>query len=133
VLQNVCSLKTVIIALKTVKAHETIGYSRRTKLTSDRLIAVIPIGYADGLDRRLSNYNGSVIVRGKKCPIVGNICMDQAMVDVTDTDAQVGDRVVLFDDVQSINALAEQLGTIPYEIITSISRRVKRVYANGSF
>ena len=97
------------------------------------MIAVIPIGYADGLDRRLSNYNGSVIVRGKKCPIVGNICMDQAMVDVTDTDAQVGDRVVLFDDVQSINALAEQLGTIPYEIITSISRRVKRVYANGSF
>lgn len=127
-LQNVCALKTIILSLKTVRAGETIGYGRHTTLKNDCQIAVIPIGYADGLDRRLSNYAGHVWVRGKECPIVGNICMDQAMVDVSDTDAQVGDQVVLFDSIERINALAEQLHTIPYEIITSISRRVKRVY-----
>lgn len=127
-LQNVCALKTIILSLKTVRAGETIGYGRHTTLKNDCQIAVIPIGYADGLDRRLSNYAGHVWVRGKECPIVGNICMDQAMVDVTGTDAQVGDQVVLFDSIERIDALAEQLNTIPYEIITSISHRVKRVY-----
>lgn len=127
-LQNVCALKTIILSLKTVRAGETIGYGRHTTLNSDCQIAVIPIGYADGLDRRLSNYAGHVWVRGKECPIVGNICMDQAMVDVTGTDAKVGDQVIIFDSIERINALAEQLHTIPYEIITSISRRVKRVY-----
>ena len=128
ILKNVCTLRTTIISIKTVLAGETIGYGRHTLLQKDRKIAVIPIGYADGFDRRLSNYAGQVIVRGKRCPIVGNICMDQAMVDVTDTDAQVGDAVEIFGDKLPLEELSNQLQTIPYEILTSISRRVQRVY-----
>ena len=127
-LKTVCSLKTTILSLKTVRAGETIGYGRHTMLHEDRLIAVIPIGYADGFDRRFSNYGGAVIVRGKRCPVVGNVCMDQAMIDVTGADAQVGDEVEVFGEKLSINELAARLDTIPYEILTSVSRRVKRVY-----
>ena len=127
-LRNVCTLRTTILSIKTVPAGETIGYGRHTTLTEARTIAVIPIGYADGFDRRLSNYAGEVIVRGQKCPIVGNICMDQAMIDITGTDAQVGDNVEIFGDKLPLQHLADQLGTIPYEILTSVSRRVQRVY-----
>ena len=127
-LRNVCTLRTTILSIKTVPAGETIGYGRHTTLTEARTIAVIPIGYADGFDRRLSNYAGEVIVRGHKCPVVGNICMDQAMIDITGTDAQVGDNVEIFGDKQPLQHLADQLGTIPYEILTSVSRRVQRVY-----
>ena len=127
-LRNVCTLRTTILSIKTVPAGETIGYGRHTTLTEARTIAVIPIGYADGFDRRLSNYEGEVIVRGQKCPVVGNICMDQAMIDITGTDAQVGDNVEIFGDKQPLQHLADQLGTIPYEILTSVSRRVQRVY-----
>jgi alanine racemase len=127
-LNNVCTLRTTIISIKTVSAGETIGYGRHTLLQQDRTIAVIPIGYADGYDRRLSNYAGEVIVRGKRCPVVGNICMDQAMIDVTDTDAQVGDAVEIFGDKLPLEELSNKLQTIPYEILTSVSRRVQRVY-----
>lgn len=127
-LQNVCTLRTTILSLKTVAAGETIGYGRHTTLTGPRQIAVIPIGYADGFDRRFSNYGGEVIIRGQRCPIVGNVCMDQAMVDVTGTDAQVGDAVEIFGDRLPIEELSDKLGTIPYEILTSVSRRVQRVY-----
>ena len=127
-LRNVCTLRTTILSIKTVQAGETIGYGRHTTLTEPRTIAVIPIGYADGFDRRLSNYAGEVIVRGHKCPVVGNICMDQAMIDITGTDAQVGDNVDIFGDKLPLQHLADQLGTIPYEILTSVSRRVQRVY-----
>ena len=127
-LRNVCSLKTTILSVKTVKAGETIGYGRHTKLDEDRVIAVIPIGYADGFDRRFSNYGGEVWVRGKRCPVVGNVCMDQAMIDVTDTDARPGDNVEVFGDKMPIQELADKLGTITYEILTSVSRRVQRIY-----
>ncbi len=127
-LRNVCSLKTTLLSVKTVAAGESIGYGRHTFLTEDRQIAVIPIGYADGFDRRLGNYGGEVIVRGKRCPIVGNVCMDLAMVDVTGTDAQPGDEAIIFGDNLPIEELATKLGTITYEILTSVSRRVKRVY-----
>ena len=127
-LRSVCTLRSTILSIKTVQAGETIGYGRHTTLTEARTIAVIPIGYADGFDRRLSNYAGEVIVRGQKCPVVGNICMDQAMIDITGTDAQVGDNVEIFGDKQPLQHLADQLGTIPYEILTSVSRRVQRVY-----
>lgn len=127
-LQNVCTLRTTILSLKTVAAGETIGYGRHTTLTGPRQIAVIPIGYADGFDRRFSNYGGEVIIRGQRCPIVGNVCMDQAMVDVTGTDAQVGDAVEIFGDRLPIEELSDKLGTIPYEVLTSVSRRVQRVY-----
>ncbi len=127
-LRNVCSLKTTVLSVKTVKAGETIGYGRHTVLSADRQIAVIPIGYADGFDRRFSNYGGEVVVRGRRCPVVGNVCMDQAMVDVTGTDVQVGDQVTVFGDTLPVDELADRLGTITYEILTSVSRRVARLY-----
>ena len=127
-LRNVCTLRTTILSVKTVAAGETIGYGRHTRLDEPRTIAVIPIGYADGFDRRFSNYGGEVLVRGKRCPVVGNVCMDQAMIDVTGTDAQPGDAVEIFGDKLPLQELADKLGTITYEILTSVSRRVQRVY-----
>ena len=127
-LRNVCKLETTLLSVKTVKADETIGYGRHTKLAEDRVIGVIPIGYADGFDRRFSNYGGEVWIRGKRCPVVGNVCMDQAMVDVTGTDARPGDPVEVFGEHVSIEELADKLGTITYEILTSVSRRVQRLY-----
>ena len=127
-LRNVCTLKTTILSVKTVKAGETIGYGRHTRLDEDRVIAVIPIGYADGFDRRFSNYGGEVLVRGKRCPVVGNVCMDQAMIDVTEADARPGDIAEVFGDKMPLQELADKLGTITYEILTSVSRRVQRIY-----
>ena len=127
-LRNVCTLKTTLLSVKTVRKGESIGYGRNTYLKEDRLIAVIPIGYADGFDRRLGNYGGEVLVRGKRCPVVGNVCMDLAMVDVTGTDAQPGDEAVIFGDRLPLEELAQRLGTITYEILTSVSRRVQRIY-----
>lgn len=127
-MRNVCTLKATILSIKTVSAGETIGYGRHTTLSEPRQIAVIPIGYADGFDRRFSNYGGEVFVRGKLCPVVGNVCMDQAMIDVTGTDAQVGDYVEIFGDHLALQSLADRLQTIPYEVLTSVSRRVQRQY-----
>ena len=127
-LRNVCTLETTILSVKTVKAGETIGYGRHTTLAEDRTIAVIPIGYADGFDRRFSNYGGEVWVRGKRCPVVGNVCMDQAMIDVTGADARPGDIAEVFGEHMPLQELADKLGTITYEILTSVSRRVQRVY-----
>ena len=127
-LRNVCTLKTTILSIKTVPANATIGYGRHTTLSEPRQIAVIPIGYADGFDRRFSNYAGEVLVRGKRCPVVGNVCMDQAMIDVTDTDAQPGDYAIVFGEQLPIQKIANKLNTIPYEVLTSISRRVQRLY-----
>jgi len=128
-LQNVCTLKTIVLQVKTVKAGESIGYSRKTFLTRDSRIAVIPIGYADGFDRHLSNGVGEVLINGKRCKIAGNICMDQAMVDVTDVpNVKQGDEVIVFGDELPIEEMAEKLGTITYEVLTSISPRVSRVY-----
>ena len=129
-LRNVCTLETTILSVKTVKAGETIGYGRHTKLEEDRVIAVIPIGYADGFDRRFSNYGGEVWVRGQRCPVVGNVCMDQAMIDVTGADARPGDIAEVFGEHMPLEELADKLGTITYEILTSVSRRVQRVYIN---
>ena len=127
-LRNVCTLETTILSVKTVKAGETIGYGRHTRLNEDRTIAVIPIGYADGFDRRFSNYGGEVWVRGKRCPVVGNVCMDQAMIDVTGADARPGDIAEVFGEHMPLEELAGKLGTITYEILTSVSRRVQRLY-----
>ena len=127
-LRNVCTLETTILSMKTVKAGETIGYGRHTRLDEDRVIAVIPIGYADGFDRRFSNYGGEVWVRGKRCPVVGNVCMDQAMIDVTGADARPGDIVEVFGEHMPLEELADKLHTITYEILTSVSRRVQRIY-----
>ena len=127
-LRNVSTLKTTILQIQQVAAGDSIGYSRKTYVTRDSRIAIIPIGYADGWNRHFSNGGGEVYLRGKRCPIVGNICMDACMVDVTDTDAQEGDSVEIFGENLPVTELADKLKTIPYEILTSVSPRVKRVY-----
>ena len=127
-LRPVCTLKTTILQVKKVKRGESIGYSRRTILDRDTEVAVIPIGYADGFDRRLGNGVGAVLVRQQRCKVLGNVCMDLCMIDVTGVNAQVGDEVVLFGDKLPLEEIAHKLGTITYELLTSVSTRVKRVY-----
>ncbi len=127
----VARLYSTIISIKHWDPGTTIGYGRRGVVTMPSVIATIPIGYADGLDRHLSNGAAYVIVNGVKCPIIGNICMDQCMIDVTDANASIGDKVEIFGDNAPIERLSDTLGTIPYEILTSISPRVKRIYVRG--
>ena len=128
ILHNVSTLKTTILQIHDVPQDETVGYSRKGRLNRDSRIASIPIGYADGLNRRLGNGNAYCLVNGQKAPYVGNICMDVCMIDVTDIDCREGDKVVIFGDDLPVTVLADILGTIPYEILTSVSNRVKRVY-----
>lgn len=127
-LQPVSSLKTTILQIRDVPAGDSIGYSRKTYAQRDLRVAILPIGYADGLDRHLSNGVGEVVINGTRCPIVGNICMDICMVDVTDADAQEGDTAIIFGSQLPVTEIADKLDTIPYEILTSISPRVKRIY-----
>lgn len=127
-LKPVSTFKTVISQVEEIGKGETVGYSRSGKLGRDSRIAVIPVGYADGIDRRLGNGNISFHVNGKPTPTVGNICMDMCMIDVTDTDATVGDTVELFGRACTVSDVAKKLETIPYEILTGIPERVKRVY-----
>ena len=127
-MRNVSTLRTIVIQLKNIKKGETIGYNRKGKAGEDCSIAVIPIGYADGLDRRLGNGTGKVYIGGNAAPLIGNVCMDLAMADVTGLDVKEGDEVVVFDDTCPVAELAKAAGTIPYEVMTGISRRVKRIY-----
>lgn len=127
-LATVARLTTTIISIKHWDKGATIGYGRKGKVTQPSIIATIPIGYADGLDRHLSNGKACFIVNGKECPTIGNICMDQCMIDVTGADAKIGDKVEIFGPNAPITRLSDTLGTIPYEILTSISPRVKRIY-----
>lgn len=127
-LQAVSSFKTYISSIRDVPEGQSIGYGRKSYTTRPSRIAVIPVGYADGLNRHLSNRVGNVFVKGKRVPIIGNICMDTCMIDITDTDATIGDEVEIFGKHIPVTELAEQLGTIPYEVLTSVSFRVKRVY-----
>ena len=127
-LQNVSTLKTSISQIRNIPAGETIGYSRKGVATHDIQIAVVPIGYADGLSRKLSNGKGKMIIKGQPAPIIGNVCMDMCMIDITDIKASESDEVIVFGDSYSITEVAKDVGTIPYEILTNVSRRVKRVY-----
>lgn len=127
-LRNVSTLKTTILQIQNVPAGDSIGYSRMSYVERDSRIAIIPIGYADGLDRHFSNGGGEVSVNGRRCPIIGNICMDACMIDVTGTEAHEGDPVIVFGEELPVSELSDKLKTIPYEILTSISPRVKRVY-----
>lgn len=128
IINNVSTLKTTILQMRSVKAGTSIGYSRRTVMEKDSVIAAIPIGYADGLNRRLGNNNGYCLVKGMKAPYVGNICMDVCMVDVTGIDCHEGDTVEIFGDHLPVTVLSDKLETIPYEMLTGVSNRVKRVY-----
>ena len=127
-LQCVSTFKTVIIQIRQVPAGHSIGYGRKTFLTRDSMIATLPVGYADGLNRLLSDGSGEVLAGGKRCQVVGNICMDTCMIDVTDVEVKEGDTVILFNDKLTVSEIAQKMKTIPYEILTSISPRVKRVY-----
>lgn len=127
-LRQVCVLKTIILQIKWVRSGETVGYNRNGKLHTDRRIAVLPIGYADGYDRELGNGLGEVWIAGKRAKVVGNVSMDLIAVDVTGLDVREGDPVEIFGDHITISEIAEKLHTIPYEVLTGISRRVKRIY-----
>ena len=129
VLRPVSTLKTTILQLRHVPKEETVGYSRKGVLTRDSLIAAIPIGYADGLNRHLGRGACYCLVNGQKAPYVGNICMDVAMIDVTDIpDVHEGDTVEIFGEHLPASVLSDVLQTIPYEVLTSVSNRVKKVY-----
>ena len=127
-LHPISTLKTIILQIHDVPADETVGYSRKGTLKRDSRIAALPIGYADGLNRKLGNGKGYCIVNGQKAPYVGNICMDVCMIDVTGIECNEGDTVEIFGPDLPVTQLAEWLETIPYEILTSVSNRIKRVY-----
>ena len=127
-LSTVSTLKTTILQLRHVRAGDSIGYSRRTILERDSVIGAIPIGYADGLNRHLGNRHGYCLVNGQKAEYVGNICMDVAMIDVTGIDCHEGDMVEIFGEHLPVTVLSDTIDTIPYEVLTAVSNRVKRVY-----
>jgi len=127
-LKQVCALKTIILQIKNIKAGETVGYSRKGIVNQDKRIAIIPIGYADGFDRKLGNEVGEVLINGQRAKVIGNVCMDLAIIDVTCIEAKEGDQVEIFGDHLTVSEVAGWLKTIPYEVLTSVSRRVKRIY-----
>jgi alanine racemase len=127
-LENISSLKTKISQIKHLQPGDTVGYSRNGHITKRTSIATIPIGYADGFSRRLGNGNFSVYINKKPCKTIGNICMDMCMVDISHVTCAEGDEVIVFETVQQLMALSHAIETIPYEVLTGISSRVKRVY-----
>ena len=127
-LRPVSTFKTHIMSVRDVPAGVSIGYGRKSYTERPSRIAVIPVGYADGLNRHLSNRVGEVYVRGQRVPIIGNICMDTCMIDITGTNAQIGDEVEIFGKHILVTEVADKLGTIPYEVLTGVSQRVKRIY-----
>ena len=128
-LKNVCSLKSRIAEIKLLNPGDTVGYGRKGVVTKPSKIALVFLGYADGLPRSLSN-KGELYLNGKMAKIIGNVCMDITMLDVTDIDCKVGDAVEVFSENFSLEKFSEMIGTIPYEVLTDISSRVRRVYKN---
>jgi alanine racemase len=127
-LKNVATLKSTISQIKTVLPGETVGYGRSFVAKRLTRIAVVPIGYADGYSRKLSNGIGKMLINGQTAPIVGTVCMDMCMADVTDISCHEGDTVILFGDGQPVDTVAKWMGTIPYEVLTTVGQRVKRIY-----
>jgi alanine racemase len=127
-LRNVTTLKTTISQVKRVKAGDSVGYSRKGVATKDSIIATVRIGYADGYPRLLSNGTGKMWVNGSRVPVIGNVCMDMTMLDITGADAREGDEVIVFGEQLPVSDMARGAQTIAYEILTGISQRVKRVY-----
>lgn len=128
IINNVSTLKTTILQMRHIPVGDTVGYSRKGTIEHDSVIAAIPIGYADGLNRHLGNRHCYCLVNGQKAEYVGNICMDVAMIDVTGIDCKEGDTVEIFGDHLPVTVLSDVLDTIPYEVLTNISDRVKRIY-----
>jgi alanine racemase len=129
-LRPVATLKTVISQIKKVKKGETIGYGRKGVAENDMKLATIAIGYADGFSRRLSGGVGDVLIADRRARIVGNVCMDMTMVDITEIEAKEGDEVIIFGAGLPIQEIASRIQTIPYEILTNVSERVKRVFVS---
>ena len=127
-LENVGTLKSIISQIRTIQKGESVGYGRRFMANKETKIATIPIGYADGISRLWGNGLGYVLIKNKKATIVGSICMDMLMVDVTEINCFEGNEVIIFGENLSVSFIAKQLNTIPYEILTSISQRVKRIF-----
>jgi alanine racemase len=127
-LKNVSTLKTTIAQIKKVKAGESVGYSRKGIAEKDSIIATVRIGYADGYPRSLGNGIGKMNVNGNLAPVIGNVCMDMTMLDITGIPAKEGDDVTVFGEKLPVAELAHWANTIAYEILTGISQRVKRVY-----
>jgi alanine racemase len=127
-LENVGTLKSIISQIRTIDQGESVGYGRRFVAEKTTKIATIPIGYADGIRRSWGNGLGYVVINGKEAKIVGSVCMDMLMVDVTGIDCKEGHSVIIFGENPSVNYIAKQLNTISYEILTGISQRVKRVF-----
>ena len=127
-LRPISTLKTTISQVKAIEPGETVGYSRKGMLPNGGKIATLSIGYADGYDRRFSNGKGYVLIQGKKAPVIGNVCMDMVMVDVSELNVKAGDEAIIYGEQISLKELADRIGTIPYELLTNISTRVKRVY-----
>jgi alanine racemase len=126
-LKLVASLKSVVSQVHLIQPNESVGYNRAYKANKFTKTATIPIGHADGIHRAFGNGNGYVTIKGKKAPIVGNVCMDMLMVNITDIDCNEGDEVVIFDNQETVNDLSQKINTISYEILTAISQRVKRI------
>ncbi|EOR95755.1 UDP-N-acetylmuramoylalanyl-D-glutamyl-2,6- diaminopimelate--D-alanyl-D-alanine ligase [Arcticibacter svalbardensis MN12-7] len=127
-LETVARLKTCISQIRELKKGDTVGYNRRGVMTHNGRVATVKIGYADGYNRQLGNGTGKMLVNGFLVPTIGNICMDMCMLDITGIPAEEGDDVLVFDENHTVNDIADQLKTIPYEVLTSISQRVKRIY-----
>jgi alanine racemase len=127
-LRNVTTLKTTVAQIKKIQEGESVGYSRKGIAVKDSMIATVRIGYADGYPRLLSNGVGKMMLNGQLVPVIGNICMDMTMLDVTGIDVQEGDDVIVFGESLPVNELARWAQTIAYEILTGVSQRVKRIY-----
>ena len=128
-LQQVSTLKSVISQVRIIKKGSKVGYDASFLAKEDMRIGVVPFGYADGLNRKLSTNNGVIIVQNIACPIIGKISMDSCMIDLKGTTAKIGDEVVIFGEENTISSIANKLSTIPYEIFSSLNRRIKRIYS----
>ncbi len=126
-LKNVLTLKSIISQIHTLKKGDSVGYNRAFVCSKNSKIATIPIGHADGISRKLGNGIGSVLINKQKVPIIGNVCMDMLMVDISNIDCNEGDMVILFDSQKRIEEISQKINTIPYELLTMISQRVKRI------
>jgi alanine racemase len=127
-LQSVITLKSVITQIKKVKKGDTIGYNRTFTASKNMRIAIVPVGYADGFPRAFSNGIGAILVHRKRCPIVGKICMDMTMIDVTSLEVSIGDEVIIYDAENTLKKMGASIGKTPYELLTAISKRVPRIY-----
>jgi alanine racemase len=124
----IATLKTVISQIHLIEKDETVGYNRAYKARGFEKIATLPIGHADGISRHYGNEKGYVTIQGQRAPIIGNVCMDMIMVNITGIECAEGDEVLLFGPDAPVTALADAVGTISYEILTAVSQRVKRIY-----